>query len=237
MNQLAESPKIRRPTRYRYGWLADAYSRAVAAAGGAPVVLPNVPDSRLIDGYLKTLDGLVFSGGADVAPGYYGQKSRPQTRVGDKRRDEFELLLLKKALKRKMPVFCICRGHQLLNVLLGGTLYQDISQYSRNALVHADSGQTNRILHPVRLLEYSLLKKIVGEPVIECNSSHHQAVDKPGKGLLITALSPDGVIEGLELAGYPFLISVQWHPERIYGRRHSRRLFREFVRQAANRKR
>jgi len=228
---------MRRPTRYRYMWLADAYIRAVAAAGGVPVVLPNLPDFQLIDGYLKMLDGLVLSGGADVAPSYYGQKSCPETVIAEKKRDEFELLLLEKALKRKMPIFCICRGHQLLNVLLGGTLYQDISHYSRNALAHADPGQTNGVMHPVRLLDYSLLKKIVGEPVIECNSSHHQAVDKPGKELIITALSPDGVIEGLELAGYPFLISVQWHPERIYRRRHSRRLFREFVRYAADRKR
>ncbi len=236
-NQEAEARIIRRPTRYRYIWLGDAYNQAVAAAGGVPVVLPNLPNGGLIDDYLEMLDGLVFSGGADIAPGYYGQRAVPQTKIADKKRDEFELLLLEKALKRKMPIFCICRGHQLLNVLLGGTLYEDISFYSRSALVHADPGQTNRVMHPVRLLEYSLLKKIIGGRQIECNSSHHQAVDKPGKGLIITAVAPDGVIEGLELLGYPFLISVQWHPERIYSRRHSRRLFRVFVKSASNKNR
>jgi putative glutamine amidotransferase len=160
---------------------------------------------------------------------YFHQRPHVRSSKPREPRDWFELTLLKDAIKLKKPIFCICRGHQLLNVDRGGNLYQDLTLIDSQLLRHHGDNFTGEINHIVRIKPESILYDIIGQQKINCNSSHHQAIDKIGKGLIVTARSSDGIVEGLELADYPFLLSVQWHPERIFKRAHARRLFEAFV--------
>lgn len=229
LSQSLETKRYRWPMRWQFDYLGKAYHYAIEKSGGQPLGLFSTKNSEIIDDYLELVDGILFSGGIDIHPGYFNQKTHPKTSRLVEPRDFFELVVLKKALKLKKPVFCICRGHQLLNIALGGTLYQDLSLYPAKTIKHADESQTGKVNHFVSIEPESLLYDIIGKRKIFCNSSHHQCIDSPGKGLRVSAVASDGIIEGLELGGYPFLISVQWHPERIFKRFHSLKLFNAFV--------
>jgi putative glutamine amidotransferase len=198
--------------RTRYGaWDLDAavlprtYLDTVAAAGGNPVLLPPL-------GYadVSFLDGLVIAGGADVDPARYGQPAHPETLGLRPDRDETEFALVRSALAAGLPLIGVCRGMQVLNVVLGGTLTQHVPDVTGTSTHRPMVGKFGRT--EVHMEPGSAVAAILGGPsTVSC--SHHQAVDRLGDGLTITARSADGVVEAVELAGADFALGVQWHPE------------------------
>ena len=198
----------------RFPWYAvrQNYCGAVARAGGLPVPLPHEPE--LAEAYLETIDALVVTGGAfDVDPGLFGDGSRHATVVTKDRRTAFELAVTRGAIGRDMPVLGICGGQQLLNVVLGGTLIQHIPDEVAGALAHEQPNPRDQPSHAVRITAGTLLHRITGAAAMSVNSAHHQAVRDVAQGVVIDAVAPDGVIEGIELPAKRFCLGVQWHPE------------------------
>ncbi|HWG13695.1 MAG TPA: gamma-glutamyl-gamma-aminobutyrate hydrolase family protein [Streptosporangiaceae bacterium] len=196
-------------------WVREAvlspltYTRAVERAGGTPVVLPPVPAesvARLAEG----LDGLVLTGGADVNPALYEDEPHEQAETPDRRRDRFELALVRAAIEADLPMLAIGRGLHVLNVARGGTLIQ----YLPEAVGHTGhaAGTARMTPHDVSLNPASTLGKLLGERA-RVLARHHQAIKQAGSGLVIVAWADDQVIEAVELAGHRFAIGVQWHPE------------------------
>lgn len=198
----------------KFPWYAvrENYCGSVAAAGGLPVPLPHEPD--IADTYLDTIDALVITGGAfDVDPSLFGDTTRHDTVVTKDRRTTFEIAVTRGALERDMPVLGICGGQQLLNVVLGGTLIQHIPDEIEAALPHEQPNPRDEPGHDVKVTPGTLLHKITGTETLSVNSAHHQAVKTIGDGIVIDAVAPDGVIEGIEMPGKRFCLGVQWHPE------------------------
>lgn len=207
--------------------LSMAYPRAVVAAGGMPWLLPTIPDPALVRNAIGQCDGLLLTGGDDVDPKRYTKSLPPAVRKtvqpAHAERDSFELLLIHEGLRQRKPMLCICRGHQILNVALGGTLFADIPLQIPRAFNHGRTDLKDQIVHDAECEPGSLLAQASGGGRLGVNSSHHQAVDKPGRGLRVTARSPDGVVEGLEWipeskGPLPWLLGVQFHPERLFDR-------------------
>lgn len=199
--------------------LRKDYVRAVEAAGGLPVVLaPGRPED--VKDLLGHLQGLVLSGGEDVDPSLYGEKAHETVTDVTPERDVFELALAREALRQDLPTLAICRGQQVLNVALGGTLIQDIPSSVAGAADHDPGGERWELTHEVRLLPGSKLRQVLGEDRVAVNSSHHQAVKDLGAGLVATAwATEDGIVEGLEAKDRRFVVAVQWHPESLWDRR------------------
>jgi gamma-glutamyl-gamma-aminobutyrate hydrolase PuuD len=185
-----------------------AYVDAVEAAGGRAVVIP--PTEIGVEETLSTLDGVVFSGGADVDPARYGAEPHPETDTPQARRDAGEMALLEAALERDMPVLAICRGFQLLNIARGGDLIQHLPEEVGHDVHKQVPGEF--AVHPVEVKEGTRLAAIVGERS-EVTSHHHQALGKVGDGLVETAWAADGTLEGVEDPSLRFAVGVQWHPE------------------------
>ena len=235
---VAEQPLIgitcrRRPGKTDYYLPAD-YSQAVYAGGGLPVMLPLIDASGYLEPLLGRLDGVLFSGSAtDVAPELYGAKREPWLGPVDPLRDAVDSLLARQAVDLGMPVLAICYGFQMLNVVLGGSLVQDLRTTCPDGLLHErrDAGDPPA-LHPVNLLKGSLLADLAGTSQIDVNSSHHQAIDRLAADLCPTATAPDGTIEAAEHRGTLPLLAVQWHPEKSFAEDAvSRRLFEYFISQ------
>ncbi len=195
----------------RASFLPASYFQGITLAGGVAVLLPPQPvdaaiASRVIDG----LDGLVITGGGDIDPARYGQSPHPRTDQPGADRDAWEFALLGAALDRKLPVLGICRGAQALNVALGGTLHQhlpDVTGRGGHQLGNAEFATL-----AVRTVPGTRLAALVGESA-HAKCSHHQAIDKVGDGLVVSAWDSDGVVEAVELPGDRFTLAVQWHPE------------------------
>lgn len=204
--------------------LSSAYMDAITLAGGLPLVVPCIPSKKLVAEFVRRADGVMITGGDDIAPELYtGELSeelkKTVSRV-DSKRDLLETLLINECFAQQKPLLAICRGHQILNVTLGGTLVVDIPRQVKTELNHSQLKQKDRVVHPVQLESDSLLAQIFDSTEIQVNSSHHQAVDKVGKGLRVTGRSPDGIVEVMELRPedsglLPYLLSVQFHPERL----------------------
>jgi putative glutamine amidotransferase len=184
------------------------YLDKVRAAGGTPVVLPVVPG---IAGVLPRLDGLLLVGGGDLAPARYDAVPHPRTSRVNLARDEAEMALLREALALRLPVLGICRGLQLLNVALGGTLHQHVPDVVGHDGHSAGDGVFAR--HEVYVRGGSRLGRALNRTALDVASLHHQAIDRPGAGLVPCAWSGDGLIEAAELEDHPFTVGVQWHPE------------------------
>jgi putative glutamine amidotransferase len=196
------------------------YVEGVAGAGGAPVVLPPTGDERAAEAVIQSLDGLLLSGGSDLDPGYYGEEPVPELGVTIPERDAFEMALVRLALRRGMPVFGICRGMQVLNVALGGTLYQDLpSQWERDVLKHRQDTPKWQPTHEVSVRDGSYIAEIMGREVVKVNSYHHQGIKALAEGLVATGRSSDGVIEAVEAGDLSerWLLGVQWHAEAMRG--------------------
>jgi putative glutamine amidotransferase len=201
----------------RYALAVD-YVRAVEHAGGLAVILPlQVAQVREL---ISLVDGVLLSGGGDVRPSRYGDLTvHPATYGIDDRRDEFELALVRAALERDLPLLCICRGIQVLNVALGGTLMQDIADEWGERIEHRQQRcgvPASEPSHEVEVSEGSLLEAVYGAPVIAVNSFHHQAVKALAPGLQVVGRAPDGVIEGVVCPGKRFVLGVQCHPEVLF---------------------
>jgi putative glutamine amidotransferase len=211
--------------------LQERYARAIQQAGAVPLVLPIASAPATLRRIVKSLDGIVVSGGNfDIHPKYYGE--RATERLGNIReeRTEFELELISLALKRDMPLLGVCGGAQAINVALGGSLYQDIKSQVAGAAEHEQGHLKDRGGHAVKIIPGTKLRRIVGRDSLEVNTTHHQSVKKLGKGLIVNAAAADGVVEGLESQGHAFVLGVQWHPEFLVHRdNEQRKIFSAFV--------
>ena len=212
-------------------FLAQRYVKAIVNAGAIALILPPAPSSITLRRLLARLDGLVLSGGNfDIHPSYYGEKPLEGLGTIKAERSNFELELIAAALKQDVPVLGICGGAQAINVVLGGSLYQDIGAQVANAQEHQQSRKIAKRGHRITIEPRTLLHKIVGRSHAEVNTTHHQAVKQLGKGLIVDAIADDGVIEGIESTRHRFVIAVQWHPEVLAPRRQGhRRIFDAFV--------
>jgi len=203
----------------RWEAIRDTYTGAIRMAGGLPMILPIVDDDpEMIGEYLGAVDGLLFTGGEDVAPAYYREPLDLRCQEPDGDRDLFEIHLARAAMARCVPVLGICRGLQVLNVAAGGTLYQDIACRPGTRDYHAGSlADRQRLIHGVRILPGSRLHAIMGVTESQVTSTHHQFVKDLAPGFRVGAESlEDGIVEGIESLDRPFVIAMQWHPERMY---------------------
>ena len=188
----------------------STYVAAVAAAGNTPLVLPAETDRELVARMLAPLDALLLCGGEDVEPRRYGAKPSPRLGKVNLRRDAWEFLLLDEAVKRRLPVFGICRGCQVINVYFGGTLWQDLPSERPGEVAHR-----GKHLHGVRIETGSRLARCLGATEMQVNTSHHQAVRDLASGFRAVAFAPDGVVEAIESATMP-VAGVQFHPEKLF---------------------
>jgi putative glutamine amidotransferase len=195
----------------------EAYVRALEAAGLVPLVLPPLNSSRA-DRALDAVSGLVLTGGEDVAPWRYGESPHRALGTVNESRDAWELALIASARNRRLPTLAICRGIQILNVALGGTLVQDIPTECPTALPHAPGEGRAARVHEITVDTARRLASVVGAEHLTVNSSHHQSIARVAEGLRVTARSPDGIIEGAEWhADDWWAVGVQWHPEELIG--------------------
>jgi len=239
--------------------IPNAYARVVEEAGGVPIIIPISDKKETASQIAQFADGILFSGGDDIHPRYYGEEPLADMVISPDERTEFETALLREAMQLRKPVLGVCLGAQLINVTFGGSLYQDIPSQVPNPLNHRDQ-------HNIKIVEGTMLYKIFSNKIplnppfskgeirfpplekggkggfeqlysneISIFSTHHQSVKSPGKGLIVSAMSSDGVVEAIELPDYPFLIGVQWHPEREPESEYTRLLFKSFIEAASHR--
>jgi len=211
---IGTSAKIGAP-KQDWQLLADDYIYSVEKAGGIPIILPVVKDVETLIPLLKKVDGLLISGGSDIDPKYYGQYMKNELGGIVPKRDKMEIELVRHALyETDIPILGICRGCQLLNVVAGGTLYQDMS-YKENTLMNHACLQSPKYypVHEAVIERKSKLSKIYESESVRVNSYHHQAIDELGEGFNVSMYAPDKTCEGIELEGDRFVMALQWHPE------------------------
>ena len=222
--------------------LSETYQMALMGAGAIPLTMPATASRRVIAECVRRADGVLLPGGEDVDPALYAERlpaklRRTVTVTADGgARDLREVMLVDEVFRQRKPLLAICRGHQVLNVALGGTLFLDVASQVRGAINHRRQDKKSGIAHAVHLTPDSILAKISGQRTMGVNSTHHQAVDRPAEPLVVVGRSDDGVIEALQLKPevtplLPFLLSVQFHPERLVDRYPAHRaIFKVFAR-------
>ncbi len=211
--------------------VSQAYINAIQNAGGTPIILPvRMSESSLTD-ILPRLGGVLFTGGGDIDPKRFNGQPHPKVYGISSERDEMEFYLLEKALDAKKPLLAICRGIQVLNVALGGSLYTHIQDQLNPALKHDwyPKFPRDKLAHTVNLTCGSKLHDIFGKDEIQVNSLHHQGIAQVGKELEATAFAPDGLVEGVEIPEAKFALGVQWHPECLPDDAGMQALFRAFI--------
>jgi putative glutamine amidotransferase len=209
------------------------YSQAILHAGGAPVILPAAQDRKSLEAILGTVQGLILSGGPDIHPRRYGEEPSAGLGEVDEALDRMELLAAGLAIERDLPLFGICRGIQVLNVALGGTLYQDIASQVPESICHTPKTDKAVNTHAVRIEAGSRLHQLFGRRAIWVNGKHHQAVKDLAPGLTVVARARDGVVEAVEHPRKRFAVGVQWHPEGTWrDDRYSQKFFSAFVQAA-----
>lgn len=199
-------------------WILPGYLKGIEAAGGAPLVLPLTQSPQVLEPILAHCAGLLLTGGQDVDPAVYGREKLEACGETCPERDGQERWLLDRALRGDMPVLGICRGHQLLNACLGGSLFQDLPSQRPSAVCHSQKPPYDQPSHAVRVEEGSLLEHLTGARTLLVNSYHHQAVERVAPGLRVDAVSEDGLVEAVDMPGKAFVLGVQWHPEFCFGR-------------------
>ncbi len=212
--------------------VAQRYLEALQAAGAAVLIVPPTFSPMQTPYLLERVDGVLLSGGGDLAPAHHGGQPHPKVYGVLPERDALELALARLAVERRVPLLGICRGIQVLNVALGGTLYEDLEDQMPNALPHRRDPRTERTLlaHEVTVAAESRLAAILGDTHLPVNSLHHQGIRDLAPGLRATAHAPDGLVEGVEVPEHPFALAVQWHPEWLYDTdTRMAALFRAFV--------
>lgn len=218
----------------------QAYTNAILNAGGLPVLIPSDIKENGWKELVNRLDGILFTGGGDIALEYFNGEQHPAVYGIDPSRDALELGLARDAVAALTPFLGICRGIQIVNVALGGTLYTHIPDQLTNALVHDYPGEDSiqartTLVHPVNIAAGSRLGKIMGNALLWVNSLHHQGIKDVAPDLKAVAFAPDGLVEAVELPEHPFGIAVQWHPEWLTDQEAIQRLFKAFVDAAAER--
>lgn len=193
-------------------YVNDDYIKAVEKAGGTPLILPVIDNIQNIKKQIELCEAIVISGGQDIHPIFYNEEPNQKLGLVYSRVDEYQLNLAKIALEYNKPILGICRGHQLLNIACGGTLYQDLSEIKGDILKHFQQGKRYDYSHKISINKNSILGNLLGEERL-VNSFHHQCIKELGKGLKISAVATDGVIEAIEMEEKKFVMGVQWHPE------------------------
>jgi putative glutamine amidotransferase len=218
----------------------EDYLESVRRAGGDPIEV--VVDGEDPQHLLSRVDGLMLTGGGDVDPTLYGETPHATFQAAETGRDTFEINLARAAVASGVPLLAICRGMQVLNVAMGGTLLQDIPSQVTGALTHSLPQPRHQIAHEVWVSKGSRLAALLADHMEDgetchVNSRHHQSVERVADGFEVTATSPDGVIEAMEKPGAPFCVAVQWHPENFWRTGEFRELFEGLVEAASARKR
>ncbi|CAG1013712.1 putative glutamine amidotransferase [Anaerolineales bacterium] len=215
--------------------LQQTYTNAIVQAGGLPILIPSMlPEEDFLALYSR-VDGILFTGGGDVSLDYFNGADHPRIGEVDKSRDVTELSLMRSAVNEGKPILGICRGIQVMNIALGGTLYTHIYDQLPGALDHAYPGDLRRVLvHPVNVDESARSAEIFGETQLQVNSLHHQGLKDLAPGLRAAGYAPDGLVEVVELPDHPYALAVQWHPEWLADQLPTRRLFKSFVDAAEN---
>ena len=214
----------------------DAYSQAVLGCGGAPLLIPISQNKSSLASVLRVLDGLILSGGPDINPRFYKETPRDGLKDVDDAQDETEVAVACQALAAGLPLFGICRGLQVLNVAMGGTLYQDISRQVPAAINHTPRTDRSVVSHRVRIEPGLRLHAIIKRRTLWVNSNHHQAIRDLAPGLKVGAVAPVGIVEALEDPRQPFVLGVQWHPEGLWHKdRPAKSLFKAFITAAGRR--
>ena len=227
----------------KYTKIRCSYINAVYRAGGTPIIIPPFDTTSQLKEYIDLVDALVLSGGEDVAPASYGEDKVIELENINPDRDKWEIALFKEAHKAEIPVLGICRGMQLINVALGGSLYQDIDHQLNCEFSHLPLDSKKRenleyVSHKVSILKRTHLNKILNSDYLNVNSHHHQAIKEIGAKLNIAAKSECGIIEAIENKNKAFLIGVQWHPEDLIDNYSCFiNLFSELIKAAKNNKR
>jgi len=215
--------------------LMQSYVNAVMQAGGVPLLIPSLIAEDGWDAAYSRLDGILFSGGGDISLEFFRGDPHPRIDGVDTQRDVVELKFVQAAASDGKPFLGICRGCQVVNVALGGTLYTHIPDQLPNALDHDYPGNRRTVLvHDVKIEEGTHFAGIYGEPIIKVNSLHHQGLKDIAPTLRVAGNSPDGLVEAVELPDHPFGLAVQWHPEWLTDQEPTRNLFRKFVEAAGN---
>jgi putative glutamine amidotransferase len=208
----------------------QAYIQAIIQAGGIPVLVPSVLAENGWNVLYERLDGILLAGGGDIALEHFEGDDHPRIDGVDPQRDSVELDLFRAAYNDGKPFLGICRGIQLVNVGLGGSLYTHIPDQHPNAIDHTYPGNMRTVLvHEVKVEEGTRFAEVVGEPTLKVNSLHHQGLKAVAPELRITAYAPDGLVEAVELPDHPFGVAVQWHPEWLTDQQSTRNLFKAFV--------
>lgn len=209
------------------------YINAITRSGGLPVILPNIEtNEEAIAALVYTFSGFLVTGGEDVDPTLYGEEPHPELGNVSPRRDAFELALIKEVTRQDKPILAICRGSQILNVAMGGDLYQDVyaQKQETTLLQHRQRSPLSHPTHYVQTEENTLLHQLVGKKRFKVNSNHHQTVRKVAPSFIISAMASDGLIEAVESTRHTFVLGVQWHPEAmIHEDILSQRLFHAFI--------
>jgi len=216
-------------------FLRARYMQAIEATGGVPLILPVTASKEIQEALLSKIQGLLMTGsGPDLDPALYGETQQFRFKKVSRERAESEMALARMALEADLPVLGICGGAQIMNVVLGGSLYQDIASQIAGALDHRQKTAATEPAHSVAITPGTRLHSILKTDRLQVNSSHHQATKTIGPDLIINAKAEDGVIEGLESPRHRFVLGVQWHPEFMYARDEaSRKILTAFIKEAA----
>lgn len=212
-------------------YVRNFYVKVIEAVGGVPILIPSVRRCCTREKYLKQVDGIILSGGVDVNPMFFGEEPVPGMGEITPGRDEFELLLTKDFFNTEKPILAVCRGCQVLNLSLGGTIFQDINSQVVETVKHCQQAPRDCPTHSVKVFPGTKLNRILPQDHVWVNSFHHQAVKCPAPGFSVSAAAPDGVVEAIEAEEHPFALGVQWHPECNWQQDlGSFRLFQAFIR-------
>lgn len=213
--------------------LQQSYVRAVLQAGGVPVLIPSLLAEEGWDALYARLDGILFSGGGDIGLEFSPGEAHPRIDEVDPLRDSVEIKMLQASAADGKPFLGICRGCQVMNVALGGTLYTHIPDQLPDALDHSYPGNMRTVLvHQVKIEEGTRVAEIFDEPIIQVNSLHHQGLKDIAPSVRVAGYAPDGLVEAIELPDHPFGLAVQWHPEWLTDQAGTRNLFRKFIESA-----
>jgi putative glutamine amidotransferase len=210
--------------------LQQAYANAIHQAGGVPVLIPSLIADDGWDALYAKLDGILLSGGGDIALDHFPGEAHPRIADVEPERDAIELKLARAVVDDGKPFLGICRGCQVVNIALGGTLYTHLPDQFPNALDHSYPGNMRHTLvHQVKIEEGTRFADVFGEPILRVNSHHHQGLKDIAPALRVAGHAPDGLVEAVELPDHPFGLAVQWHPEWLTDQQVTRNLFRKFV--------